>query len=211
MFAAVYSKAQDAEKVYRHQLSLNATSFIGPYLTFNGNVVSNSPYLLTYKNINKGRGLRTAIGGTFNSRSQNPGNGNNLSKNANGRLSFRIGYEFQEELSKRWLYYVGIDAVYGYELSRTKTSVVQGFPPQNTEIITGTENFGFGGGPVFGLEFKLGKRISLNTETTVYLTYNEIRSVNNNPGFPSFSSTSFTASTAASIVIPTSIFFVFHF
>lgn len=202
--------AQDSS--YRHQLGINATLFVKQYLTFNSSTVVNaSPYLLTYKNINNGKGLRAGLGYNSSSSNRNPNNGSPLVETNTMNVDFRIGYEWQHKLSRHWLYYVGVDAIYDYDLSRTKSSSTSGFPPQTVEITTASEGFGAGGGAVLGLEFRLGKRISLNTETTAYMRYSESRNSQNNPQFPQFNTSDFTARNSFSIILPTSIFFVVHF
>jgi hypothetical protein len=205
--------AQENESsIYHHQLSLNATSFISNYLTFNNNaIVSNTPFIVAYKNLTNGEGLRAGLGINFVNRRENPNNGLTSVRTNNMGLDIRIGYENQFELSRRWLFYLGIDGVYGYDLNRTVTTSVQGFPPEPKEIVSDNEAFNAGGGPVIGLEFKLSKRLSLNTETTAYLMYRESRRRITNPNFGSFNTNEFSATNSLNIIIPTSIFFVLHF
>lgn len=197
---------------YPHQLGLNSTEFIKQFLILNNNTLpNNTPYLLTYKHIDDGSGLRMGLGGTMTNSSRNPNNGTPSISTQGMTINVRIGFESQHKLSKRWLYYVGFDAFYDYSLSRTKTSSTSGFPPQTTEITTGTEGFGVGAGPVLGIEFKLGKRISLNAESTAYYRYSELRGSQNNPQFPQFNTNDFTARNSLGITIPTNLFFVIHF
>lgn len=212
-FVSIHAQGnEEPDKVYNHQLSLNATNFISNYLTFNNNaIVSNSPYIVAYKYLENGKGLRAGVGVNFANTKQNPNNGQTSVKTNTMGLDLRLGYESQFNLSKHWLFYLGLDAVYAYDLSRTVTTSVQGFPPTPQEISSDNESFNAGAGPVLGLEFKINKRISLNTETTAYFIYRENRRRITNPNFGSFNTNEFTASTRMNIIIPTSIFFVLHF
>lgn len=195
-----------------NQLSLNVTSFISNYLTFNPNgIVSNSPYIITYKHLVDGAGLRLGLGGNLSSTSQNPNNGQTLSKTNTMDIDVRLGFEMQERLNKRWLFYYGADVRYAYDLTRTTSSSVGGFPPQQQDISSETEAFTAGAGPVLGIEFKLGKRISINTETTAYANYRERRRRITNPNFGAFNTNEFNAIRNFNIIIPTSVFFVLHF
>lgn len=206
--------AQD-EELYpsvNHQVSINATVFIKQFLTLSNNVTAiNSPYFVTYKNLKNGKGFRAGIGGNFNTRKDNPNNGITYSTSQTVAVNLRVGVEKQERLNERWLFYYGLDALYNYNLSRTKSTSVGGFPPKPNEIISDNESFSAGAGPVLGVEFKLGKRISLNTETTAYLTAGENRRRITNPNFPNFDTNEYTSTGNLNIIIPTSIFFVLHF
>ena len=208
-------KAQDTSfnsSIYQHQLGLNGTEFIKQFLILNNNnLPNNSPYLLTYKYITDGVGLRTGLGGTMTNSSRNPNNGTPSISTQGMTINFRIGFESQYTLGKRWLYYVGFDAFYDYSLSRTKTSSTSGFPPKTTEITSGTESFGVGAGPVLGIQFMLGKRISFNAESNAYYRYSENRVSQTNPQFPQFSTNEFTSRNALGITIPTNLFFIIHF
>jgi hypothetical protein len=123
----------------------------------------------------------------------------------------RIGAEWQHGITKRWLFYNGVDAGYTYNLSRIKSSTVGGFPPEPVEITTENEEFGVFVGPVLGIEFKINNRISFNAETTLYYTYSESRRRENNPQFGQFNENRFTAASNFRIIVPTSLFFVFSF
>lgn len=208
-------KAQDTSfnsSIYNHQIGLNATEFIKQFLILNNNnLPNNSPYLVTYKYLTNGKGLRTGLGATMTNSNRNPNNGTSSISTQGLSINFRIGYEKQYSISKRWQYYVGFDVLYDYSLSRTKTASVSGFPPQTTEISSGTESFGVAGGPVLGVQFMLGKRISFNAETNAYYRYSETRISQNNPQFPQFSTNDFTSRNTLGITIPTNLFFIIHF
>lgn len=212
-FVAAFAQGNETNSAeYKNQLSLNVTSFISNYLTFNNNaIVSNSPYILTYKHLKNGSGVRVGVGAVLSSSSRNPNNGQTLTKSNTTNINVRLGFEQQEKLSNRWLFYYGGDVRYGYDLDRTVASSVGGFPPQQQDVTSETESFIAGLGPVLGIEFKLGKRISINTETTAYFNYGESRRRITNPNFGNFNTNEFSAARGFNIIIPTSIFFVLHF
>lgn len=210
--AAFAQNDEPTETTYKNQIGVNATTFIKQFLSLGNNVfASNSPYVVTYKHINNNKGLRAGAGVVFSEFKQNPNNGSTLTSNKTMNIDLRLGYEWQHSLGKRWGYYFGVDGLYSYDLSRTITSSVSGFPPQTTEIVTDVESFGMGAGPVLGVEFKLSKRISFNAETTAYYTYTERRRRQTNPNFPNFNTNEFSATNNLNIIIPTSLFFVLYF
>jgi len=155
---AVFSQEKTTPSVYNHQVGINATAFIKQFLTFNNNItVTNSPYLLTYKHITEGGGLRTGLGLSYSDIIESPASGGvRRAKTNAASIDFRLGFEAQKQLNKRWLFYYGLDALYSYRLLRVQSSVLTPSPFQpNSEIITDRETFGFGAGPVLGVEFKI--------------------------------------------------------
>lgn len=211
IFSVLPAFSQD-EPTNPHQLGINATLFIKQFLAFNNNTLAtNNPYLVTYKHINNARGLRAGVGFSYSGSSSNPNSGSPLTTTSNMTVNARLGYEWQKNLSKHWLLYYGADVTYDYLLSRVKAASTSGFPPQQVEVTTENENYGFGAGPVLGIEFRLGKSISFNAEANCYYKYTEMRRRESNSQFPTFSVNQFTARNSIDLIVPTSLFFVLKF
>lgn len=205
---AAFAQTDDDLKP-EHQIGVNATLFIKQFLSFNDNVFNSSPYSLTYKYIDQNEGWRIGLGGSNTSSKSNPNNGTNITTNNGLNINVRLGYEWQKKLDKRWLMYYGLDGIYSYSKFRSTSSIQSGgFPPKTEEVISSTEGFGFGGGPVLGMEFKISKRISLNAETAAYFNYGETRRRDKNTFFIGFERNEFTANTSLFINLPTAIFFI---
>ncbi|MGV3598336.1 MAG: outer membrane beta-barrel protein [Bacteroidota bacterium] len=205
---AAFAQTDDDLKP-EHQIGVNATLFIKQFLSFNDNVFNSSPYSLTYKYIDQNEGWRIGLGGSNTSSKSNPNNGTNITSNTNINIDARLGYEWQKKLDKRWLMYYGLDGIYSYSKFRSTSSIQSGgFPPKTEEVISSTEDFGFGGGPILGMEFKINKRISLNAETAAYFNYRETRIRDINTAFVGFQRNEFTANTSLFINLPTAIFFI---
>ncbi|HYG14532.1 MAG TPA: outer membrane beta-barrel protein [Bacteroidia bacterium] len=215
ILSAITAFGQDTEEeeTPRNQLGINATLFIKQFLTLSNTTQPlNNPFLITYKhNLANNVWLRAGVGATYDESKNNPNDGSPMSTSNNMTTNLRAGVEWQHGITKRWLFYNGVDAGYNYNLSRIKTSTVGGFPPVPVEISTETEEFGFFGGPVLGIEFKINDKISFNAETTLYYTYSESRRRETNPLFGQFNENRFTASSNFRIIVPTSLFFVFSF
>ncbi|PKP18682.1 MAG: hypothetical protein CVU05_13075, partial [Bacteroidetes bacterium HGW-Bacteroidetes-21] len=83
-------------------------------------------------------------------------------------FDFRLGYERHEDLGKYFQFYYGIDMLTGYNYTVSHNmSTSQGTPDAISKTIEG------GGGPIFGVKFKINPRISIFTETSLYYTYSK--------------------------------------
>src|SRR5215212_6071471 len=146
-FFAIAAFGQDnttEEKTPRNQLGINATLFIKQFAFNNTTQPLNNPFLITYKrNLVKNFWLRSGAGATYDESKNNPNDGSPLSTSNTMTANVRAGVEWQHGISKRWLFYNGVDLGYNYDLSRIKTFTVGGFPPEPIEITTETESYGF--------------------------------------------------------------------
>lgn len=81
-------------------------------------------------------------------------------------LSSRIGFERKKYLGFNMGFYYGLDLVSEFYNREDAVS-------NDVDVTTISENgFGAGGGPVFGFEYYLGKKVYLGTEGTFYTIYN---------------------------------------
>jgi hypothetical protein len=145
-----------------HEIGINSTFFINTFVSFNTvNPTVVSPYALTYRfRIGKG-GLRFGIGGMY--REQKDVDPSSNFTTTNGNVDVRLGGEFNTPIGRRWRAFVGADFVVGYQTSRSRNT------QSGVIVTTALETTEFGGGPVLGIDFMVGKRVKLGTETSVAL------------------------------------------
>jgi hypothetical protein len=160
----------DSVKVYHNELGVDVTGFFrrffpvvqteyyGQYYYIEAPI-----YYLTYRRHFKCGNIRAGIGGDFSRRDVKNYYNTDDTKNyvsLNQSISTRLGWEFTNELSKRWQVYYGLDLKYsrqyynsnGYTFSIDYTSSYE----------NNTQSYGIS--PLLGFRFKLTSRLSLTTE-----------------------------------------------
>lgn len=85
------------------------------------------------------------------------------------RFNFVFGFQQTAIQGKRFGAYWGIDLVNFYSTNRVKNN----FFGETSELETKSTNFGLG--PILGVTFKISEHFHLNTESTIYLLYNETK------------------------------------
>jgi hypothetical protein len=162
-----------SNKSYQIQGGLNVIGFVRQFVNFSGNNnnITTSPYSLNAKGFyflkksNSLIGLRLGAGFVSNNSS------NETSTNKNESLTeesnFRIGFEYQKLITKRWIVYAGIDYISSNRVNNAKNS----FFDQFQNVTFSSSNFSSvldGGGLVFGVQFNLNKYLLISTESTFY-------------------------------------------
>lgn len=172
---SISTSTQIPVKKHLNEVGVDITPFIKFYLNFSDNSgwYYQPNYMLTYRRYFKKSNFRSAIGGNYlYSETPSPYNGDSLKiKYYNRQSSFvlRIGYEFFQNLSRRWQVYYGADLTTSYSHQRNDA------PYWNGGYANGQESTakGFGLAPVLGVRFKMSKRISLITESSFLIQYSE--------------------------------------
>lgn len=160
--------ATPKQKIFEHQVGLQANELIRQVFNFNNNTGAlNNPYLLTYSlNLKKpGVGIRLGIGPDFRSFKEDDGivqQENNINV-----LNARFGIEKTFVLSPRWSAGVGIDAIYANDVSYTKT-FTRTFDSTSTDISSSTSTKG--GGAMGWLRYHVTPHILIGTEASFYYT-----------------------------------------
>jgi hypothetical protein len=165
-------------KNHPNELGLDVTPFLKFYLDFsyNGGYNYQPSYMLTYRRYFKKSSFRAAIGGNYiYSESPSPFNGDSLkirNYNRSSAFVFRVGYEFFQELSRRWQVYYGADLATEYSHQRNDALISGG------GYFHGQENAvkGIGIAPLLGIRFRLTPRMSLITESRFLVQYSETTS-----------------------------------
>lgn len=153
-FFAFSQEIPDAVKYKTREVGLNATPFVSTFISIGETSLRNQVATITWKNINaKNNAFRIGIGIKLDDFDD----GNSV--------HFRIGFEKRRLIKKNWWYYWGGDLL----LNVDDDFFVDNNPAFGT---------GFGIGPVFGLFYNFNDRISLSTESSLYLIVGDGTSFN---------------------------------
>lgn len=164
-------------KVYHNEFGIDATAFLKQFLNFNSGQYPdyyNATYYLTYRRHFKYGNIRFGIGGGFSDYdipAAFDGDVNKYHYNSYS-LNSRIGWEFFNELSKRWQVFYGLD--FRPSLSYTKNDA----PYWNGGYANGSETKSqtYGIAPLLGFRFKLTNRLSISTETSFSINWQQSES-----------------------------------
>ncbi len=188
LFLCVFLSAQDeVERKKQHEFGLNITSLAKNFIAFNSENLDPVPYVFKYKFINtnsqtnKVNAMRLALGLNVSQNIINEGFLTLKEKTTN--LFFIWGFERQHRISKRWGLISGFDIVSSFD--RTKIFEINPFSSEEERELSQIKTFRFGCGPFIGMQFFINDRITLTTESTLYLFYkNEENNFANNLPFP---------------------------
>ena len=163
-------------------------------------------YLVTLK-LHKGlTALRFGTGFSLNNRIVPvPGQASNRNTTINS-YSIRAGIEQQFRVLPRWTIIAGVDVFYANALRKTvvATSV--------DVVTTEKESIKFGLGPVLGVQWNAGKRISVGVETSGYYTFGKTYDRKKLQVDSNLDKTTITKEPRDwKIIAPNSIFLVFRF
>lgn len=172
--------AQDSTqtKRYRNEFGIDATGFLKQFLYLNGTQFPEyytPAYYLTYRHHFGKCNLRAAVGGFFEHQPlASPFSGDaNSYERATVLVSARIGWEWTNELSRRWQVFYGADYRQGYTHEKNDA------PYWNGGYANGREstNLTYGVAPLLGFRFRITERLSLATEASFgfYMFSNESR------------------------------------
>lgn len=180
-FFAISSAAigQDTVKTkqYHNEFGIDATGFVKQFIFISTN---NFPeyyipsYFLTYRRHLKCGNIRFAIGGSFSDHdipTAFTGDSNNYHYTSRS-FDSRIGWEFSNELSKRWQVFYGMD--FRPSFSYTKDDA----PYWNGGYANGSEekSQNYAIAPVLGFRFRINQRLSLSTEASFSLNFQQSES-----------------------------------
>ena len=176
-FSQVKSDKSDTNKVYKNELGVDVTGFFRRFFPviqtdYYGQYyyIESPAYYLTYRRHFKGGNIRGGIGGDFSRRDvKNYYNTTDTKKyfSLNQSISTRLGWEFTNELSKKWQVYYGLDLKFSKQYYSTNGYYF------NADYITGYEYTAqkYGIAPLLGFRFKLTNRLSLTTEACLTVNF----------------------------------------
>ena len=170
-------------KVYHNEFGIDMTGFIKQFLQanqvndpFGGSypVIYYDPfYYLTYRRHFKKSNLRFAIGGDFSKEEVLLDEVDESEKyyDQTASINLRLGWEFFNDIGKRWQAYYGLDfrAQFIHIKNDDWSSSSSGGYARGREFKTKT----FGIAPLIGFRFKLTDRLSISTEATFSINWQE--------------------------------------
>ena len=147
------------------EIGMNATSIVSNFLgNSEAEVLSPGDYPFFCKKIFSPKSaLRIGFGAKVLSKREDIFFGNQSSLNSGeNAVNLRVGYEGRSYLSRRFMAYYGADFVSGFY---DKTTVSQA---GGDVISVKDQAFLIGAGPIYGLQFAIGKRLHLGIEGSFY-------------------------------------------
>lgn len=184
----VMINAQSGGEIKKNEIGTDITSLIERILSFNQSEFStpySATYQVTYKRHFNKMSLRTGIGGNTSSADVDNNFSEEVIKRTSQKIDYRIGIEKGIELNRRWGFYYGVD--FRHSISNTRN---------DSWFSNGGWRHGYdrkgsvlGFSPLFGLEFKIGDRIALQTEANFIAYFSRIESqpiitqISENPSF----------------------------
>lgn len=154
---------------WNHELGINASFIIERILNFSDNELAVSPYLLTYNVGLKNWKIRVGVGGDNKKTVTTEEGFADSETNHQSSIDFRLGYGYQKKFGDKWTGTFGADIVGLYRNDRQVSDT--GFD----KIIREKNTKGIGAGPVVGIQYDFGKRLSLYAEGTFYYTFANTR------------------------------------
>jgi hypothetical protein len=188
----VYSQENKEEKNYPNEIGIGVTNllkttfiiyqsyyedanFFSTYMSSDFNY--NNPYDITYNYNFKKFTLRGGYGQLiYNDKTHYSYNQNGQIQNSYEDINdkdqeyyFRAGIQKNVDISKSWQYYYGLDAIGGIASGSLGDKYVNNM--DYTIYKTSQHGYTYGGGPFLGIRWKLNRRLSLVTETSLYFVY----------------------------------------
>lgn len=165
-----FSQTESEVKTYKNEFGIDATSFILRFMKFNFSEDQYiQTYYLTYRRKFDVGNLRAGIGGYMQDEDKRSVYAEDINqyKFNSFNFNFRLGWEWKNEISKRWQVFYGCDFRPSY--LQTKDDA----PSWNAGYANGYEleltNYGIA--PLLGFRFRLNDRLSLSTETSLSFNY----------------------------------------
>ncbi len=177
LFCSILSFGQSTDVAFKNEIGFNGSGFASNYLNFGGGVVSNNPYLITYKRFFQNGAMRVGLNAN-GLRFDDNRFVNNSADQIDFSLDARVGYEWKSELSEKWSLIYGVDALYGVNNFTRKSyqNLWDGSKLAPVTNVSVNNNQTFGAGPIAGIEWAITNRIALYTEARFYGRYTEIES-----------------------------------
>jgi len=156
------------------ELGINATATLSTFVGNETSGITAADYPLSVKLLRKPtQGWRLGLGIDVETETSD-GVGSGIVTETEALQFFgRIGYEWRKILSRRWMFYVGVDILGSIATDNGNASTPNGF--SRLELT----QWGTGGGPAYGLQFAITPRLHVGTEGSIYATfrYSERREV----------------------------------
>jgi len=149
----------------RLEVGLNITNTLTSVFGSTSNNLTTDPYLISLRYGEMDR-RRWRMGLNFGIRDKSDSDLNGfITDTKEVSADIRIGYEWVKPMSRQLAFFWGIDGVFTLQNEEVLTSGFFG-----TSFLK-TQNRGFGGGPVLGIQWRVHPRVALTTECSIYAVY----------------------------------------
>lgn len=146
-----------------HYLGLQVNELVRQIFSLGGTDVPANPYFLNYTYTSATNdGLN--IGFALNIDEINTADNFNSNNTKIRNFAFRMGYEKKTQLSKRFLYSMGLDLTLDFQ--KNETTNEDSF--SSFRIVTTTKRNGWGLGPRFTFQYQVTDNIMIGTEANYY-------------------------------------------
>lgn len=154
-------KERTVEKKNYVELGVNVTTAIAAGgFHFADNLITTDPYILHLKFVRQKFAVRLGAGASILSEKKAELINSRIS--SGNTFDLRAGLDYQVPIDNRWRLYYGFDVLLGFAKGQNDFSVAGDVTDLRVEEKS------IGGGPILGLQYHINKRISLQTEGTLY-------------------------------------------
>ncbi len=202
--------SQNGKKNYKTELGLNITNTFKSIFSINSQTsLLNDPYTISLK-IKAGKPYVRM--GTFFSVSgkEDFSDFNGVVRIDEKSIGIRIGLEARSNSGKRLEFLYGFDFISQYTDRITEQEIFDSVTGKSFTVSTGNKIPTLGLGPIIGLIFNINSRVSLFTESSIYLLYTKNTKIAKvDPSIPKTSTV--TESWKVQHLIPQSLFVSYKF
>ncbi len=221
------------KRTFFYEQGINCTQFVKQYLSLTPTAVDNLPYLLVGNMVYGSVGLRYGLNvqnkaineSTTNTSLNSPFAPTNRTNTDISLTSYRVGIFYHKRVGKRFSTNVGVDFISEESKTLVKADVSQtsGNTTINTISTATTKRNSIGGGPVMAIQYYFTPKVSIGTETCIYITSTVMEQKTDNTttmistGFGGMNSVNTnsledkTKEGGTNIIIPLSLFFYIRF
>ncbi len=165
------AQASKTTKIHRNEIGMDLTYLLSQFFHVDRNM-NYQPYLptyaVTYKRMTENFNFRTGLGGYSQTREwPDDAFPDKIDNTKIINIDFRIGFEKNAEISKRWSFHYGLDFRYNLYYSHSDERYSLG------DWAVGDETYDqkLAIAPIVMVEFKINQRLSLQTEASYGVYY----------------------------------------
>jgi len=148
-------------KKRRVEIGMNITNTLSSLLGSSSNTLTTDPYLISLRVGTASR--RWRMGLSFKVKNTEDGEaGLNFSQTKTSTVHYRMGYEWVNLVSRHFAFYWGLDGVFDAELEDVRIDQF------GAKSVLRNRLWGFGLGPVLGVQWRVHPRVILTTESSIY-------------------------------------------
>ena len=155
---------KDPDRARKTEVGLNITSSLAGFFNSGGNKISDDPFLVSLKLVNKKNALRVGFNIRTNQSDESETGLDGKRTRFDTRLDARFGWERRAMVAKKFGLHWGLDILGRYKNNKLDFNSSIGLATQKGHEV------GAGGGPFLGMTWSPVERIVFGTEATLYGT-----------------------------------------